>query len=487
MVNINLGVFAEPSKMREAAGEPLSPVWWAVRLAKQLADQSSKSSIYAKLERYYQGEADLPHVPDHTKQEFYRFQKKSRTNFAGLVVDAVSDRLSLTGWTTSRQEDGADLDEEAWNRWKDAGLEVAETELISNALRLGEAYAFIGKTAKGRTKVSVETPLTMAVERDEDDEVIAAGKYVHDTITNVSRFYVYLPGETYIFEADMKQRARGRYAEKLLKENGIGDWRLSDDSFRTGLSHVPVFVLENLEGKGEFEKHIDLLDRINDGVLNRAIIIATQAHRQRMFKQQLDEDGEPQFSQYDEDGNEYDWSSMIPSSPGEVGVLPPGVDIWESSFTDLSGIINAVKSDISDLAAVTNTLIYYLLPGSENTSAKATDQGNEAFLHKVKDRQKRFKLPFEEILKTLYEIDGEEAPERVAATFANPMSRSITQIGQAWSQMTGLPLASKLKYVMQLTPSEIQDVLQDANEEALQALMFSPEPVQETPLSTESS
>ena len=214
------------------------------------------------------------------------------------------------------------------------------------------------------------------------------------------------------------------------------------------------------------------------------IVIATQAHRKMMLEQKADEDGEAALTQHDENGNEYDYTNLVPTSPGEIGVLPPGVTVWESSQSDVNGIISAVKSDISALAAVTNTLISYLLPGGENISGNASEQGNDAFFFKVKDRQKRFKQPLQEILRIIYEIEGEEAPEQISATFASPMRQSITQIGQAWSQMAGLPLASKLKYVMQLSPSEIEEVLQEASQEKLEEMMFNPVPVQEVPLSS---
>jgi hypothetical protein len=55
-------------------------------------------------------------------------------------------------------------------------------------------------------------------------------------------------------------------------------------------SSVPIIQLVNARGMGEFEPHLDLLDRINDGIMRRLQIAAYQSAKQRAIIGDLEDD-----------------------------------------------------------------------------------------------------------------------------------------------------------------------------------------------------
>lgn len=448
--------------------EPGSPAFWAERLSKKLnynnIDSSGEMPSPVKLKRYYDGLADLPFVPKDVESAFRRFQKKARTNFAGQIVDSAADRFAIKGFKT-----GADdtYNATAWRAWANAGMEVVSKEIFTNMLTFGESYALLGFEKDGSTpRITAETPLTMAVEEDAYGEVAAASKVVYDDIMKITRLFVYMPGYVYVFKCLNSTKPAAFMRNKSYWKN----WEYSpEESFATGLDYVNIIVFRNKDGLGEFSKHIDLLDRINEGILNRMIIVSTQAHRQRMIEMQLHVDpdmGVVELPTHDEDGNELDYASLIPSSPGQIGILPPGAKIWESSQSDIQGHLSSVKQDITDLAAVTNTLVNYLFPESANVSSSAQDQSAESFYFKMEDRLRRARRGFEKIAEFILTAGGIEFDD-ITVAFASLRQPSIQQTAVAYSQITDLPTETKLAYILGMDPNEVQDVMRQIKEKEL--------------------
>ena len=106
---------------------------------------------------------------------------------------------------------------------------------------------------------------------------------------------------------------------------------------RTG-GIVPVVRFRNRDGVGEFERHLDSLDRINDKIFNEWWIAKIQAFRQRAIKnlpqdkEEIDADGNVRITPIADD--EYD--DMFTASPDEMWQVPGDVEFWESSAIDMT-------------------------------------------------------------------------------------------------------------------------------------------------------
>ena len=70
--------------------KPLDPEWWILRLYKQLMERQEGIDFF---ERYYLGEFDLPWLPTQAQEEFRRILDMTRSNYMGLVVDSMVERM----------------------------------------------------------------------------------------------------------------------------------------------------------------------------------------------------------------------------------------------------------------------------------------------------------------------------------------------------------------------------------------------------------
>lgn len=128
----------------------------------------------------------------------------------------------------------------------------------------------------------------------------------------------------------------------------------------------PVWILDRRDGKGLIETHTDLIDRINLGKLHRLSTTAIQAFRQRALKKDKDA---PPLADVDRDGQPIKWDEIFEPAPGALWDLPEGVDIWESSTTDIRMMLDGEKSDAREFAAVVGLNVSVLMPESANQTA----------------------------------------------------------------------------------------------------------------------
>jgi hypothetical protein len=112
-------------------------------------------------------------------------------------------------------------------------------------------------------------------------------------------------------------------------------------------------------GMGMFEKHLDSLDRITNGIRERLTINAMQAFRQRALSGDLPD-------VYPEDHPRRARRSTTTRSSGRARRAVEAArrtEIWESQVTDITPVLNGSKDDIKNLAAVHSTADLHALAG----------------------------------------------------------------------------------------------------------------------------
>lgn len=380
-----------------------SPGWWLKRLFWQLGNRDRQNRI-ARLRNYRRGNATLPEGAENAREAFTAFQRKARANWAGLVVSAMTDRMTITGFQTS-QDDDVTGDAEVGKLWRRARLDVQSADVHDDLFTYGEAYVIVGALDEelGAPIITREDPRFCYGEPDPEVpwRLQAALKILHDDAQAEDRAYLYLPGRltrsgrTELWVARRRSAAKDILNRPLNMAPNIGFSPASWDWYperSTVLPHarMPVVRMENKDAVGEFESAIDVIDRINHQILQRMVITTMQAFRQRAVSGlPLRDDGT---------GEEIDYSEVFTLDPAAIWQLPDTAKMWESGVVDLTPILSAVKDDIRELGATTATPLHMVQPEGANQSAEGATLVREALVFKVKDRIARAGYPWSQVM-----------------------------------------------------------------------------------------
>ncbi|MEM9609938.1 MAG: phage portal protein [Actinomycetota bacterium] len=114
----------------------------ALALLVRLSDRLEARRFHLEtLDRYYDGEHDLLFATERFRKAFGGLFREFADNWCELVVDAVEERLSVTGF---RVGDATEADAEAWRIWQANGLDAESQVGTTNALVHGAGYVMVG-------------------------------------------------------------------------------------------------------------------------------------------------------------------------------------------------------------------------------------------------------------------------------------------------------------------------------------------------------
>jgi hypothetical protein len=238
-----------------------------------------------------------------------------------------------------------------------------------------------------------------------------------------------------------------------------GGWTPLDvtDGLVPWVSMVPFF---NSGGVSEFEQHEDILARIDYGILQRLVVMAMQAYRQRATKGELPE--------HDEAGNSIDYGELLKPGPGALWQLPEGVDLWESQASDPTPLLAAVKDDIRDLSAVTRTPLTTLIPDGANQSADGATFAREGLLFKTGNRIEHAKAGWSQVLAQALAVHAGagELPD-VDVDFRPAAHLSLSERADAATKAMDLPWRKRMEFIWGFDGDEIDRMETQRSQDAL--------------------
>jgi hypothetical protein len=444
-----------------------SPEWWLERLVKRLDGRRER---YDRLDRYESGEHTLPEGDDRARDLFQRFQRKARTNYCGLVISSVSERLHVAGFRTGGESTN-DVDREAWRIWQANHLD-ADSELVhDDALTLSDAYVIVGpnEADPATPVITVESPFSVVGEPDPMNRRVmaAALKTWTDEGSKADRAVLYLPDRIYYFERPTRSRFWARVS---------ASWSPADevDSVENPLGVVPVVRFVNRprtksggEGRGEFEDAIDIQDRINNVVLDRLIIAKMQAYRQRYMT------GVPTE---DEDGNPVD----LPFVPG-VDLLwhledPEGVaKFGEFQQVDLTPILKAAAEDVKAFTTVTGLPPHYVAGDLVNASADALAAAEARHVARCDKRKRAFSESWEQVMALAFRWRGDALPADTEVIWTDSERKTDAQLADAAvkKQQAGVPWSQRMED-LGYSPQTIDRMESQRAQDALMASLAAP-------------
>jgi hypothetical protein len=472
---------------------PDTDEWWVKRLTDKLGKDLPR--LY-DLEDWMEGNPPLA-IPDKTSSAgFERLQKIAKLNLAELIVNAPLYRMQpLTFRTASGGDDNGD--EEANRIWKNNNMKVASSEILEWMLTFSRAYGIVGTRdtddPKNRALLTAEHPTQVITEPDPDNPgyALAAIKIYRDDLTE---------SDVIVLWRGNYMRVARRYhknsALPLKKRHRKSAWRIqpeawdwdteyedvlyTEEGHPVGDSHTklpPVFEFRNRQGKGEFEKHLGTLNRINHTILQRMIIIAFQAFRQRGVK------GVPNT---DEDGKEIDYQDIFAADPGAVWILPEAADFWESGQADLTPVLTSVKDDIIHLAVSSGTPLFSVVPDAANGSAEGAALQREGLIFKTEASINLADGAFCRMMGAAFEILGDQVRQDVSAIegiWASAKRSSLQERATAAVQakVAGVPWRTNMKVFLELTPDQIKQAEQERLDDAFMQSMMGMDPAMSVP------
>jgi len=360
--------------------------------AQQLDEQAWRAQTF---QLYYDGEQDVPALMDtEERRVFRRFLRESGANWCELVVNAVAERLQVTGFRFN----DAGASDRAWAVWQanamDADAELAQTD----ALVTGQSFVLVQPDDASAVGVSItpESPLEATV--------------------------LYEPG-------DRRRRVAGykRYGEfdgvteVLILPDVIATWYPSEampvveanPAGTVGL--VPLVPQPRLgrSPRSELTPALSIQDRINTTIFNRLVSADYGAFRQiwatgvRMARKVIVEPN----------GEE----TVKAVKPFELGVNrllvneSPDARFGHIPESSLRGYLDAVEQDVNQLAAITQTPPHYLLGAMVNLSADAIKAAETGLVAKVRRRALHIGEGHEEVMRTALGILGDPSAADTSA------------------------------------------------------------------------
>lgn len=355
---------------------PRTPEDWLPILAQRL---DANHPQFRLLKRYVTGDAPLPEMGANVKLSWIKFQRMSRTNWGEVIRDAVVDRIVPNGITIRGKHDSPEA-KAAQRIWRDNHMDTVFKDWLRLGLTFRKSFLTVWTGDDGEPVITADGPDTMWCATDplQPWKVRAALRWWrdHDEETDYAMVWSQNAWQRFRRSIYVDPNASEKYR---VWNRCSGKWDADGDPRPTGEDEPPVFVYQNPGGAGEFENHLDLINRINHNVLQILAITAMQAFRQRAITGGM-------LPSKDAEGNDIDWSRVFEAAPGALWNLPEGLDIWESTPTDVSGLIMEIKDHIRQLSAVTRTPFSTLIPDSANQSAEGAKETKEGLIFKSAER-----------------------------------------------------------------------------------------------------
>ena len=393
---------AEPVVVASAAA-PYSPRWWVDRLYSQLVTRRDMVEFF---NNYYTGNHPLPWLAPQAQGEFKRIMGMTRSNYMGLVCDAVAERVGVEGF---RFGPDAAADDETWRIFQANHLDKDSDLAWLEALISGTSYFKVAPNREDRSLpfIYVQHANQAIVEHvaGTNRRQRAAGMEVFDDlVAGDMRCVLYLPveGALRVF----KYRAEKPGDNATLERRHKPDWRPYQDFGETWggtvpeLGVVPLIEVPNnprllTGGVSEMWDLTDIQDRVNKTLADRLITQDYGAFPQKWISAWPEED---------DDGN-----ALPPIDIGRNRVVTTEVaetnfGQWESAPLDPYSA--AKREDVKDIASRSRTPAQYLLGELTNVNGETLKASESGLVSKVKQRRRPWGEALEETMRLARQLAG---------------------------------------------------------------------------------
>lgn len=414
--------------MAQAQYEPLSPEWWLDTLFKALCKQRERFEYF---DSYYRGVPKrMPWLPEQAERDLRRLIDLTRSNYMGLVVDSMVERMQIEGF---RINGAAEADKRTWEIWQENGMDSGSDQLILESAIAGKGYAMVTPNADkpAQPYITPEHPAQVIVAYEAGSgrrKRAAALKVWQDDWTGGHMATLHLPGRLFKYQSEKKQIEGIAVEPRWKRRQPQGEtWPM-----RTGIDDILLIEIPNNPrmlsgGVSEIADVIPIQDRVNKTLADRMMTQDYGAFPQKWavgFPSE-DENGDPQRVDVGKD-------RMVTSEIAETKFGQ-----WASA--DLDPYSNAKREDVKDIASRTRTPAQYLLGEMSNVNGETLKASESGLVSKVRQRQRTTGEGFEEIVRATRKLAGlGGADESMETIWRNPEFRTEGELVDSLVKMSTL-------------------------------------------------
>lgn len=388
-------------------------------LGKFLEALTQNQTRYAKPERYYDGSHDLAYATEKFVNAFGQLFHEFALNLCPAVVDAVADKLIVTGFSV--ESGGADtaISDAAWAIWQRNRMAQRSGEVHTEAVKTGDSYVIVWPNEAGTATIYPQRAANVTVVYDEENpgRIIRAAKFWRTEDKRV-RLNLYYPDRIEKFIS------KKRLELTLPGENEFT--ALDDGEIKNPFGVVPVFHFSNSGAMGalgtsELKNAIPVQDGLNKSILDMLVAMEFAAYRQRWAAGIEIE--------YDEAGN--------PKQPYRAGVErlwiseSPEAKFGDFAATDARQFTEITENFVTNLARVTGIPLHYFTQSGGNApSGEALRKSESRFIAKIKRRQETFGNVWEDAIRLALLIDKQATDARLITEWEDPAPASDAELLQ---------------------------------------------------------
>lgn len=368
----------------------LNQLWvkWAVQAL------TEDNNNYETYEDYYKGDHSLAFATDRWTETFGTEFEEFSDNWCQVVVDAVVQRMEITGWRADEDagEEGKRLVKQAEELWDSQALDVEEIDLTTQTLVKGDGYLICWPTpgseiANATAELYYNDPVDVAVYYDpanrrnmaratkrymDEEGLVHLMLYTHEQIIHYNLPTSWTPEQVAMFGL------QGGSPEIAVS----GGWQLISEE-KNPYHQIPVFHFKNrsngsTHGTSELVTVIPMQNAVNKLLMDLLVGSEFGSFRQKHITggaAPVNSDGTKGWRA----GADRVWHTTDPLARfGEFGQI------------DLTQIFNSVDAVVAHIAKITQTPLHYLRSSGDMPSGEALKTAESGLVHKIIAKQKAF-------------------------------------------------------------------------------------------------
>lgn len=432
-----------------AEDEVESPRWWMSRLYKGLQVRQP----YIELTNdYYNGEPPkVPWIPEQARSEFRELMKLTKSNYMGLVADAVAERINAEGFRIGSDRQA---DEDTARIWQANHLDADSDKAILEAIICGCSYMLVAPNTDEPAKpyIYVEHPSQAIVEYvpGSGGRQRAAGlKLWLDDWTGQIMATLYLPDGLYKFVAP--KSAASQQEPRWEPRQVPGEEWPAPNVLRV----VPLVELANnprllpnaetgMKGVSEIADVMCIQDRVAKTLADRLMTQDFGAFPQKwaIGFPETDSNGVP--NRVDVGRNRLVTSDVAETKFGQ----------WDSAPLDPYSA--AKREDVKDIASRTRTPAQYLLGELTNVNGETLKASESGLVSKTRQRMRSYGEDLETVVRLARDAAGLKTDGAIETIWRNPEFRTEGELVDALVKMKSLSVPDEALWERWgATPAEI--------------------------------